>query len=171
MELRRDHPESPPPVDPQDASIGEFRWRVSSTLIWVKIAALGAFALAAFVFADDTRTLVAIGAGAVIVLLYVLRDLLAPVRLEADADGLTVISGYFGHRRLAWAQIERIRVDQRNRMGLRSELLEIDAEDSLYLLSTYDLNAECDRVAAILRQLRDGETPSDPDPDADWEGD
>ena len=62
---------------------------------------------------------------------WALRDLIAPVRLAADADGVTVVTGFARRRRhLPWAQIERVRVDRRDRLGLRSEMLEIDAGDA-----------------------------------------
>jgi hypothetical protein len=55
---------------------------------------------------------------------------------------------------LDWSQIERVRVDDRQRFGLRSELLEIDTGEALYLFSTYDLDAPCADVAETLEALR-----------------
>jgi hypothetical protein len=65
-----------------------------------------------------------------------------------------VVTGFAGRRRLAWGDIERIRVDERQRLGTRSELLEIDAGESLHLFSAYELNAPCAEVAAALEGLR-----------------
>jgi hypothetical protein len=85
---------------------------------------------------------------------WALRDLLRPVRLTADQEGLTVVAGLLRRRRLAWAEIERVRVDRRERLGLRSELLELDAGDALYLFSVHELGAEPEEVAAALAALR-----------------
>jgi hypothetical protein len=87
---------------------------------------------------------------------WALRDVLVPVRLAADPGGVTVVVGLAGRRRLAWSQIERVRVDRRERLGLRSELLELDAGDTLHLFSVHQLGAEPDEVAAALSALRTG---------------
>ena len=85
---------------------------------------------------------------------WALRDLLRPVRLTADQEGVTVVAGLLRRRRLAWAEIERVRVDRRERLGLRSELLEVDAGDALYLFSVHELGAEPEEVAVALAELR-----------------
>ena len=87
---------------------------------------------------------------------WALRDLIAPVRLAADADGVTVLTGFARRRRLAWAQIEQVRVDRRTHRGLRSEKLELDAGDDIYLLSAHELGALPEEVAAALADLRVG---------------
>jgi Bacterial PH domain len=85
---------------------------------------------------------------------WALRDAIAPVRLAADPDGVTVVVGFAGRRRLAWSEIERVRIDRRDRLGVRSELLEVDVGDSLYLFSRYELGAEPEDVLASLLALR-----------------
>jgi hypothetical protein len=130
------------------------RWRVSPAFTAIKCAVTVVMALAAVFFADGRPALSAALVATVVAGAYALRDLLAPVRLAADPDGVTVVTGYAGHRRLEWAQIERIRIDTRTRAGLRSEFLEIDTGDMLYLLSTYDLNAPPADVADELGRLR-----------------
>ncbi len=82
---------------------------------------------------------------------WALRDLVAPVRLAFDPTGVTVISGFAGRRRLDWASIEQIGLSTRPRLGLRTEIVEIDAGDSLHLFGRYDLDAPPDEVAAALR--------------------
>ena len=82
--------------------------------------------------------------------IYAFRDVAAPVRLAADAEGVTVINGYAGHRRLAWSQIERIRVDSRR----RAEFLEVDAGESLHLFSRYDLSMPPTEALATLEKIR-----------------
>ncbi len=85
---------------------------------------------------------------------YGLRDVIARVRLAADASGVVAVRGYAGHRRLAWSEIERVRVDTRSRFGARSELLELDAGAEIFLFSRYDLGAEPDAAAAALEAVR-----------------
>jgi hypothetical protein len=136
------------------AAPGGVRWRVSPGFAALKCAVTVALGLAAVFLADDRPALTAALVATVIAGAYALRDLLAPVRLSADAEGLTVVTGYAGRRRLGWAQIERIRVDFRSRAGLRSELLEIDTGDTLHLLTTYDLNARPADVADELDRVR-----------------
>ena len=93
---------------------------------------------------------------------WALRDLIAPVRLAADPDGVTVVVGFAGRRRLAWSDIERVRVDRRDRLGLRAELLEVDAGDYLYLFGRYELGAEPEEVLASLQALRSGQPSGTP---------
>ena len=130
-------------------------WRVKPVLPVTKL--LGAVAVlvlvAAFGRRDPVQWFLAIVV-AVGLTGWALRDLIRPVRLTADAEGLTVIAGLLRRRRLAWAEVERVRVDRRERLGLRSELLEVDAGDSLYLFSVHELGAEPAEVAAALAQLR-----------------
>jgi hypothetical protein len=111
-------------------------WRVDGKLPVLKLVAAGVIALAGVLLATDAvgRTLTAVVVVGLVA--WAVRDLAVPVRLRADVDGLTV-----HRRRLAWNQIERVRVDERQRLGLRTELLEIDTGADLYLLSVYDLGA------------------------------
>jgi hypothetical protein len=123
---------------------------------------LGAVAVAALAFAfgrDDPvqwflAAVVGLGLAG-----WALRDLIAPVRLAADPDGVAVAVGFAGRRRLGWSEIERVRLDRRDRLGVRTNLLEIDAGDHLYLFSRYDLGAEPEDVLAALLALR-SERPS-----------
>lgn len=136
----------------------ELRWRVNSGLTTLKIGGAVVFLLAAVAFAADSIG-VAFGAIAGAALgAFGLRDLLAPVRLAADPGGVTVVSGFAGRSHLAWEEIERIRVDERRRFGVRSQLLEIDTDTSLHLFSGYELSAPCADVAATLEKLRERAT-------------
>jgi hypothetical protein len=140
------------PSDP--AQPQELRWRVNPRLTAVKFAAAVVFLAAVFFFRSDPAGL-AIGLAAALALgAFALRDVLVPVRLAADPTGVTVVNGFAGHRHLPWARIERIRVDERRRLGVRSQLLEIDTGDSLHLFSGYELSASCEEVAALLKDLR-----------------
>jgi Bacterial PH domain len=129
-------------------------WRVSPKLTALKAVGMVAFPAAAIAFGGDpVRLVVGVLAGLVLAA-YVARDVLVPVRVAADTSGVFVASGYAGRRHLPWPVVERIRVDERQRLGTRSELLEIDAGESLHLFSAYELNAPCAEVAAALEELR-----------------
>ncbi|NJC68721.1 PH domain-containing protein [Planosporangium thailandense] len=133
---------------------GELRWRVNGRLTGLKIAVAVVFLGLAALFGADLAGLVVALVAAAALAAFALRDLMAPVRLAADAGGVTVVTGFAGHRHLPWASIERIRVDERHRLGVRSQLLEIDAGDSLHLFSGYELSAPCEDVAVVLQGLR-----------------
>jgi len=137
------------------------QWRVRPVLPVTKL--MGAVALlvlaAAFAGRDPIRWTLAAAVAAALAA-WALRDVLVPVRLAADADGVTVLAGLLGKRRLAWDQLERVRVDRTARRGLRTELLELDAGDAIYLFGARELGALPDEVAAALTKLRT--TAADP---------
>lgn len=129
---------------------GEVEWRVPRKVPIGKLVVAVIVALLAAVAADQWWQ---IGVATAVVAGFVGwagRDLLAPVRLAAGPDGLTVVSGFARPHRLRWSQIERIRVDVRR----RSRMLEIDVGDHLYLFSRYDLDADLDQVAQRLDDLK-----------------
>jgi hypothetical protein len=93
---------------------------------------------------------------AALVAAYGLRDVLGRERLRADARGVRIGTGLAGHRDLPWSTVERVRVDQRLRLGLRTDLLELDAGEELFLLSRYDLGADPRDAYEALTALRGG---------------
>ena len=131
------------------------QWRIRPVLPVSKLVGAAAVLVLAVAFAgrDPVRWTLAVVV-AVVLCGWGLRDLVAPVRLAADHEGVTVTTGFARRRRLAWAQIERVRVDRTVRRGLRSELLELDAGDSIYLFSAHELGALPEDVAATLADLR-----------------
>lgn len=135
----------------------ELSFRVDRRLVAVKVVGAVALLLLALLrglFGDDTFSVTAAAFAGLVVSGYAVRDLVAPVRLAADLAGVTVVTGFAGRRRLAWDQIERVRVDTRSRLGTRSELLEIDVGDTLHLFSGYDLGRPCWEAAEALAALR-----------------
>ena len=128
---------------------------MSRNLTVLKAAGAAVFLAAAVLFGggDATRVVVAVLA-ALLLGVYALRDVMAPVRLAADPSGVTIVSGFATRRTLPWSTIERIRVDERRRLGTRSQLLEIDAGESLHLFSAYELNAPVQAVAETLESIR-----------------
>jgi hypothetical protein len=133
------------------------RWRVPVRFTALKAAGTVVFAVAGVLFARGDRIgLVLAAVGTAALLVFTLRDLLAPVRLAASPEGVRVVSGYCGHLDVPWSAVERVRVDVRQRLGLRSELLEIDTGERLHLFGASELGAECADVAEQLAALRTG---------------
>ncbi|MFG2000748.1 PH domain-containing protein [Spirillospora sp. NPDC048911] len=131
----------------------ERSWRVPPPQIVVKCAATVALAVLAVLSIDDPQLLFLAGIATAGAGALALRDLLAPVRLTAGADGLTVISGYAGKRHIPWSEVTAIRVDERQRLLMRTRLLEIETPDDLHLLSTFDLGDHVRDVEAELLRL------------------
>jgi len=131
------------------------QWRVRPALPIAKL--LGAVALVVLVVAfgrdDPVQWVIAIVVGAALAG-WAARDLLVPVRLSADTSGISMVTGLARHRHVAWPQVERVRVDHRERRGLRNALLEIDTGDSVHLFSVHELGADPAEVAEALNALR-----------------
>jgi hypothetical protein len=130
-------------------------WRVDGRLTGLKIGGTAIFALATFLLWPDRLGTGLSGVAAVGLAVLALRDLIAPVRLAADPSGLTAVAGFIRRERLAWEQIERVRVDRRRRLGTVSELLEIDAGDGLYLFSSYDLGESPPAALDAIRHIQE----------------
>ena len=149
-----DQPHLDPPSGP-DSQLTDLSWRVPRKLPVTKIIGAATVVAAGLLLADGDPVRLALAVlTAAGVTGWALRDLLVPVRLTAGADGITVVAGFGGRRRLGWGQIEAITVDRRGHRGIRTELLEIDAGHSLHLLGRNDLGADPDEVATALRALQ-----------------
>ncbi|MEV5763451.1 PH domain-containing protein [Micromonospora sp. NPDC052213] len=138
-----------------DSSPAVHQWRVPATLPALKLA--GAVALLALALLLDEGDPVQLGLAVVAAAAlagWAARDLVAPVRLAVDPEGVTVVQGFAGRRRLPWSAVERVTVDRRARLGLTSEVLEIDAGESLHLFGRLDLGAEPADVAEALHEAR-----------------
>jgi len=139
---------------PPTAAGGPVSWRVDRRVLIAKTVGAVVFAGAAVAtYPNVDQMLVATLAAAGLAVLA-LRDRLAPVRVAADEGGVTVVAGFAGRRRLAWSDLERVRVDERKRVSLRSEVLELDAGDNLYFFSATELSAPCFEVAERLAALK-----------------
>ena len=107
---------------------------------------------------DQTGRLLYVLAGLALLALCV-NDLWWNPRLVVDARGLTLRTP--GHSGLiGWPDIEEIRVDERARLGLSARTLEIDAAESLVILSRRALGGTDPRdVAAIIDAFRPPAAP------------
>jgi hypothetical protein len=129
-------------------------WRVDKRLTWTKLVVAVVFLAGPWlVSASAPSRFIGLVAGGGLAV-WGLRDVMAPVRLRADSAGVTVVSGYAGHRQLAWKDLERVRLDSRTRLGLRTELLEIDAGESLHFFSRYDLGESPVEALERIREIR-----------------
>nr|BFE28327.1 hypothetical protein GCM10010200_005780 [Actinomadura rugatobispora] len=120
----------------------------------LKAGAAVAFALLAVLSLDDRPFLLLAGIAAAGLGALALRDVLAPVRVAADAGGVTVVTGYAGRRRVPWSSVTALRVDERQRLLLHTRLLEIETADDLHLFSAFDLGEDVRDAAAELERLR-----------------
>jgi hypothetical protein len=132
------------------------RWRVRREFLVLKIVATLVLATITVLSLGDPRGAILAGAATVALAVLALRDIIAPVRLTADGEGLVVVKGFAGSERLPWRTIERIRVDRQTRFTSRTELLEIDTGEGIFLLSRFDLGVPCQEVADKLHWLRTG---------------
>ena len=138
---------TPPPIT-------DVRFHADRRFMWVKFVVAVIFVATPIAAQASTTGLVAgalVGAGLAI---YGLRDVLAPVRLAANRDGVTVVAGFAGHRRLAWSEVDRVRLDERSRYGGRQALLEIDAGESLHFFSRYDLGMAPSEALPLVLGVR-----------------
>ncbi len=157
-------PAVPPPDDAAAAPIS-VSWRVPGRVLVSKLVAFAVVALLGLLLAQDPPGLGLAAVAAMAVGAYALRDILAPVRLAADREGLTLVTGFAGKRQIPWRDVERIRVDTgAARFGLRAmaldadrrALLEIDTGSSLHIFGASELGASVDEVAETLRRFRTG---------------
>jgi Bacterial PH domain len=135
--------------------VTEVRFHADRRFMWVKFVVAVIFVATPLVAGSSVSGIVIGLIVAVGLAIYGLRDVLAPVRLAADADGVTVVSGFAGHRRLAWNDIERVRLDERSRYGGRQALLEIDEGETLHFFSRYDLGMPPTEALDLVLQVRD----------------
>lgn len=153
MDLRASNPD-PTPQESDTPAPTEVAWRVDTRLTIGKWAGAAIFTLAAVIGYPEPGQVIVVGLAAVLLLVLGLRDVLSPVRLAADLDGVTVATGFRGRRTIPWAEVDHIKVDARRGMFLRSQVLELDAGDQLYFFGSNELGTPCDEVADTLTGLR-----------------
>jgi hypothetical protein len=110
----------------------------------------------AMVFLDAPGRIL-VGAGALLLFLLAVRDLVLRPRLAADAGGVDVRT-WTGRRHLPWPGL-CVRVRTTRRLGVRSRTLELDTavapddDGVLVVLGRRDLGRDPDEVARALREL------------------
>lgn len=111
--------------------------------------ALALIALAAAALSRDPAGRVLLGAATLVLLAYALTDLIFWPRLTAGADGLLICTPLL-RARFAWSDVDAVRADARERLGLHSVTLEIDAGEHLVVFSRRSLGADPATVAALI---------------------
>jgi len=156
-----------PAVPPRDDAAAvppiSVSWRVPGRILVSKLVAFAVVVLLGLLLAQDPLGLGLTAVAAVAVGAYALRDILAPVRLAADREGLTVVTGFASRRQIPWRDVERIRVDRPVRAGLRAmlnaehtALLEVDTGSSLHLFGASELGVPVEEAVETLRHFRTG---------------
>jgi len=102
---------------------------------------LAAIAVAVAVLSSDPAGRLLAAGVAVVLGGYAVTDLVFWPRLVASGEGLRVHTPT-ARAQLAWSDIHAIRVDERNRYGLRSRTLEVDAGTVLVVLSGRALGSD-----------------------------
>jgi hypothetical protein len=136
--------------------VSNAEWKVPRRVTVVKAAGAAVFFGVAVVYAGDPGRWTLAMVACALLGAFAVRDLLVPVRLAADAEGVTVVHGFARRRRIPWGDIERVRIDVRRRLGRPDAVLEIDTGDGLYLFGPGELGADLEDVAARLAAIRTG---------------
>jgi hypothetical protein len=111
------------------------------------ILALIAIAVAAL--ASDAAGRLLLAGAALVLLAYTVTDLVFWPRLTVSADGLLVRTPAT-RGLLPWSEVEAVRAETRQRAGLRSVTLEIDAGQRLVVFSRRALGADPNEVAGLV---------------------
>jgi hypothetical protein len=111
--------------------------------------ALALIAAAAAALASDPAGRVLLGGAAIVLLVYAVTDLVFWPRLSVDSGGLSIHTPAL-RARIPWSDIETVRADARERLGLRSVTLEIDAGERLVVFSRRSLGADPAAVADLI---------------------
>ena len=113
-------------------------------------AASALIAVAAVVLTRDAPGRLLFAIAALILAAYAITDVLFWPRVRVGRAGLTVntpaLRASFG-----WDQVQDVRADSRQRLGLRLVTLEIDVADQLVVLSRRALGTDPERAAALIR--------------------
>jgi hypothetical protein len=141
-------------VDNPDARRPELRFAPDSR--YTALAGAGVVAaLVAVLLTADLAGRVLAGTAAVVLAGYLAADLLFRPQLRVDAEQI-VINSPLVRARLPWPAVEDVRADTRERFGLRSTTLEIDAGATLAVFSRRAIGADPADAAELIRAFRPG---------------
>jgi hypothetical protein len=110
---------------------------------------LALIAAAAAALASDAAGRLLLAGAALVLLAYTATDLIYWPRLTVSADGLQVRTPAT-RGLIPWSDVEAVRADTRQRAGLRSVTLEIDAGERLVVFSRRALGADPTDVAGLI---------------------
>jgi hypothetical protein len=155
VHVRKPDPSFDPTSDLAEraAATGKVSLSVPRGVMVVKFAVAALLALGTLVVDNRSQSLILLVAAAGVAA-YAGRDLLAGERLRADGEQVIAVRGYSSRRVLAWSEIERIRVYATSRFGTRSEMLEVDTGEEIFLFSRYDLGVDPEDALRALEAVR-----------------
>ncbi|MDT4892118.1 MAG: hypothetical protein QOE97_1153 [Pseudonocardiales bacterium] len=119
-------------------------------------AATGGLALiaaAASALAADTGGRLLFALAALVLLAYTVSDLVFWPRIVASTAAGLDIRSPLGSEHLEWHEVEAVRADSRQRLGLRSVTLEIDTGTGLHVFGRRALGADPESVAGLIRAV------------------
>jgi hypothetical protein len=106
-------------------------------------------ALAAALSSDSAGQVLLVGV-AVVLFAYTATDLMFWPRLTVTAAGLRIHTP-MARAQLSWPEVAAVRADARQRLGLRSVTLEIDAGEQLVVFSRRALGTDPEAAAELIR--------------------
>jgi hypothetical protein len=106
-------------------------------------------AIAAALSADRAGQVLLVGV-AVVLFAYTVTDLVFWPRLTVTSAGLRIHTP-MARTELTWPEVEAVRADARQRLGLRSVTLEIDAGEQLVVFSRRALGTDPEAAADLIR--------------------
>jgi hypothetical protein len=158
VQVRNPDPSFEPAPDTSDfveraAATGRVSLSVPRGVMLAKAGVAVVLLLVALAVSNESQRIVLLIAAAAMGA-YAGRDVFARERLRADGDQVVAVRGYSSRRVLAWSEIERIRVYGTNRLGARSEMLEVDTGDEIFLFSRFDIGVDPDEAVRALEAVR-----------------
>jgi hypothetical protein len=114
---------------------------------------LALVAIAAAVLTSDSAGRLLLVGAAFVLLAYTVTDLIYWPRLTVSADG-PLLRTPAARGLIPWPEVDDVRADSRQRAGLRSVTLEIDAGERLVVFSRRALGADPAEVAGLISAFR-----------------
>jgi Bacterial PH domain len=110
---------------------------------------LALVALVAAVLTSDSAGRLLLSGAALVLLAYTITDLIYWPRLTVTADGL-LLRTPATRGLIPWPEVAAVHADSRQRAGLRTVTLEIDAGERLVVFSRRALGADPAEVASLI---------------------
>jgi hypothetical protein len=121
---------------------------------WAVASGVGALvAVAVVVISNDPQQDILAFTAAIVLAAYTLADVYFWPRLTVDGRGLTLRTPT-ARTTVEWSRNPIVRVDSRNRLGLSSHTLEIDADELLVVFGRRALGADPQDVVDLVQAFR-----------------
>jgi hypothetical protein len=139
-------------VDNLDLDAAKYVFGPSRPIAWL-LTAVAVVAAGAVAVSSDPAGRLLLGCVTVVLAVVAGGDLLFWPRLTATAAGVAIFTPSL-RTRLAWAEIDSIRVDEHARHGLTNRALEIESGELLVVLSKRCLGRDPREVLEQLTAIR-----------------